>query len=97
MIFSFEFAYQRVKLLKAGRYYYGDHKKAQRPSTENTEKIRGWPFCAFLWLHLDRQDHRHILLIVPVLIAVSINQILLFKLYRDEDVGSRGDGKHEMR
>ena len=95
MIFSFEFSYHRVKLLKAGRYYYPGPQKSTKGTT-----IDEW-LCLFVLfcgeLHLDRQDHRHILFIVPVLIAVSINQILLFKLYRDEDVGSRGDGKHEMR
>src|SRR6185503_11244487 len=48
-------------------------------------------------LDLDRQDHRHTLLVVPVLIAVGINQVLLLELYRYEDERSRGDGKNQMR
>src|SRR5689334_24278110 len=52
--------------------------------------------CLLLRFSADRNDHRHSLLIATVLLAVSVHEIFLLELDRDEDVSSRGDGKDEM-
>src|SRR5215213_10072433 len=47
--------------------------------------------------HANRNDHGNVLLVTPVLLAVSIGKITLFELYRHEDVRGGCQRKDEMR
>src|ERR1041384_4730414 len=94
-----------MKLLKVATYYYSHEKffsKKKGTKSRNEEindQLCFW--CLFVaklgFADPDRDDHRHVLLVTPVLVAVCVDQISLFKLNCDEDVCSRGDGKVEMR
>src|ERR1700754_1105395 len=43
------------------------------------------------------QDHRHGVAVTLVIIAVSVDQVFLFKLYGYEDVSGSGNRKDQMR
>ena len=58
-------------------------------------------FLCLLWLDLFGDSHGNyhwdVFPVTSVLIAVRADEISFFKLNRQEDVCSRGDGKDEMR
>src|SRR5436305_5617322 len=44
----------------------------------------------------QRQEHRDLLTVLLVRLAVYVRHVALFELKRDEDVGGRGDGEDEV-
>src|SRR5262249_15612426 len=53
-------------------------------------------FAGFAFAKLERQYHGHTLLVAPVRLPMEIGQVLLFKLYRHEDVRGRCYRKHKV-
>jgi hypothetical protein len=73
--------------------------KRHRQKTKKSSFVFFVPFCGWMlggFTDADGDDHGDVLFVTPVLVAVCADEISLFKLNRQEDVGSRGDGKDEM-